>query len=121
MPDDRQPKPTVQFPLCGLAYGDGDLKDRVLTCMAHGVVSAGKIQLERLRTDQADALMATAPLCSAPNSFPREQLRIVQLGVAYTGIHFAQANWVWQAAQRLEDFVMLWKSAGHKSPLARIP
>lgn len=83
--------------------------------------AAGRMLFERYNRDEADSLIETAPRLTAPNSFPREHLRIVQLGRAFTGIHFADARWVWEAAKRLDEFVGRWKAGGHKSPLTRIP
>ena len=111
---------TVQFPLCGLAYGDGNAKDRVLSCMAHGVVSAGKMQLKRLTQDQADAVIAQAPKCDAPRSFDRGNLRILLLGRAFTGVYFSHATWPWDAAGQVECFRLEWKAKHHTAPWTRV-
>ncbi len=112
--------PTVQFPLCGLAYGD-DTKNRVLTCLAYGIVSAGRMQLRRLSSDQADEIIAKAPEWKAARSFPKQDLRILKLGHAFTGAGFEHAEWPWKAAGQLEAFLTQWKAEGRTAPIARIP
>jgi hypothetical protein len=88
--------------------------------MAHGVVSAGKMQLKRLTQDQADAVIAQAPKCDAPRSFDRGNLRILLLGRAFTGVYFSHATWPWDAAGQVECFRLEWKAKHHTAPWTRV-
>ncbi len=104
-------KSTVQFPLCLLA-SYSNTRDRIFSCMAWAVMTAGHRQLQELSVEEADIQIAMVPAPKAPKGFPKDQLRVVCLGRAFTGVLFGHADFPWDEFHRAERFVSQWKSKG---------